>query len=99
MVLEYAGYPAEDSCGPNGEYQFVLKLRVDCVAGLWTAAAQHCMRVLASAEDEIIELIGPKEDPSIEDCLTILALPPLMPGCAMLDVSIDRALPRIRTAA
>ncbi|WP_277666064.1 hypothetical protein [Novosphingobium lindaniclasticum] len=39
--------------------------------------------------EEVDELIGPIEDPSIADCLMVLALPDRIPGCTRLDVALQ----------
>ncbi|WP_179045961.1 hypothetical protein [Sphingobium lactosutens] len=73
------------------EFEFTLKLRVECPNTLWKAAAHHCMNIFDYSRDDIIDLIGPAEDPSIEDCLLMLALPARMAGCTMLSTAIDAA--------
>ena len=72
--------------GSSREFSFSLKLRVDAPAQLWQAAAMLCMSRSQLSQDEIEELIGPVEDPSIADCLMILALPEQIPGCTRLDI-------------
>lgn len=74
------------------EFQFTLNLRVDCEGALWHAAAKHCSLSSAMPVDDIIDLIGPAEDPSIEECLLVLALPSRVAGCEMLDVRLDPCL-------
>ncbi|WP_345863954.1 hypothetical protein [Sphingomonas qilianensis] len=54
------------------------------------------MQVLQRTADhldraEIIETIGPPEDPSIEDCLKTLALPVGIAGCAIDEVGVRSA--------
>lgn len=79
--------PAFDAVSaPGKEFEFTLKLRVECPTSLWRAAAIHCAEDAAQSPDEIANLIGPVEDPSIEDCLMALALPGRLPGCTMLNV-------------
>ncbi len=79
--------PALDAVStPGREFEFTLKLRVECPTSLWRAAAMHCAEEAAHSPDEITDLIGPVEDPSIEDCLIALALPGRLPGCTMLNV-------------
>ncbi|PZQ52054.1 MULTISPECIES: hypothetical protein [Novosphingobium] len=39
--------------------------------------------------EDVDELIGPIDDPSIADCLMILALPDRVPGCTRLDVALQ----------
>ncbi|WP_395391282.1 hypothetical protein WBP07_12045 [Novosphingobium sp. BL-8A] len=71
------------------EYQFSLKLRVDSPGKLWQAAALRCMAQPGICEEDVIDMIGPSDDPSIADCLMVLALPEHLPGCTRLDVALD----------
>lgn len=68
---------------------FALKVRVECPSTLWRAAASHCMRNTAIRVEDLTDLIGPPEDPSIEDCLMALTLPTHIPGCSLLDVHLE----------
>lgn len=71
------------------DFLFALKVRVECPSTLWRAAASHCMRSMAVRAEDLADLIGPPEDPSIEDCLMALALPAQIPGCSLLDVDLE----------
>lgn len=70
------------------EYQFSLKLRVDSPGKLWQAAALRCLAQPGICEDDVTDMIGPVDDPSIADCLMVLALPEHLPGCTRLDVGL-----------
>ena len=74
---------------PAREFEFRLKLRVECPTALWHAAPRHCGSHIDASLDDITELIGPAEDPSIADCLMALALPARIAGCTMTNVSIE----------
>ncbi|RJF85751.1 hypothetical protein [Sphingomonas cavernae] len=65
-----------------------MKLVVDDAGELWNLAAKRC---LDWTSDEIDETIGPREDPSIEDCLAMVALPAPIAGCRMIDVALRKA--------
>lgn len=78
------------------EFEFTLKLRVECPNALWKAAANHCTSIFDYSKDDLIDLIGPSEDPSIEDCLMVLALPAKMAGCTMLSTAMGMAEPAER---
>lgn len=71
------------------EFEFRLKLRVECPTTLWHAAARHCGSSIDQSIDDIADLIGPPEDPSIADCLMALALPDRIAGCIMTNVFLD----------
>lgn len=73
------------------QYHVTLAISVDDVAALWAAAAEICVRDAGLSADEVDETIGPREDPSIEDCLTILALPTRLAGCEVVDFSLKIA--------
>ena len=81
---------------PILEFEFRLKLRVECPATLWRAAAGHCGSHIDASIDDIAELIGPEEDPSIADCLMALALPARIAGCTMTNVSIGTEVAPMR---
>ncbi|MEE4452340.1 hypothetical protein [Novosphingobium resinovorum] len=74
--------------GTQQEYWFSLRLRVDSAAQLWQAAALRCLSQSDLSQDEVEDLIGPIEDPSIADCLMMLALPERLPGCTRLDTAL-----------
>lgn len=76
--------------GTQQEYWFSLRLRVDSPTQLWHAAALRC-RQSGMSQDEVEDLIGPVEDPSITDCLMLLALPERLPGCTRLDTALHAA--------
>lgn len=74
--------------GAQQEYWFSLRLRVDSPAQLWQAAALRCLSQADLSHDEVEDLIGPADDPSIADCLMLLALPERLPGCTRLDTAL-----------
>lgn len=77
--------------GAQQEYWFSLKLRVDSPTQLWQAAALRCLSQADLSQEEVEDLIGPIEDPSIADCLMVLALPERLPGCTRLDTALQPA--------
>jgi hypothetical protein len=79
--------------GRQQDYWFSLRLRVDSPAQLWQAAALRCLSQADLSADEVEDLIGPLEDPSIADCLMVLALPERLPGCTRLDTALQPVAP------
>ncbi|MDF0542544.1 hypothetical protein PX699_09340 [Sphingobium sp. H39-3-25] len=79
---------SDERKGSSAEFHFTLKLSVESVAALWSAAARRSMDESDLNEDDIAETFGPPEDPSVEDCLMALALPLRIPGCTMLEVDL-----------
>ena len=74
---------------PVKEFEFRLTVRVECPTTLWHAAARHFGDRFDASIEDISELIGPPEDPSIADCLMALALPDRIAGCTMTNVVLD----------
>ncbi len=60
------------------QYDVVIRVAVDDVALLWRRAAAHLLSVGGLDEAGLDETIGPREDPAIADCLSVLLGP--MPG-------------------
>jgi hypothetical protein len=82
------GSSTVQASGAQQEYWFSLRLRVDSPAQLWQAAALRCLSQTELSQDEVEDLIGPADDPSIADCLMLLALPERLPGCTRLDTAL-----------
>lgn len=72
----------------KAEYHIFLKVAVESVSELWQAAALSCVRNNDLTDADIADTIGPCEDPSIEDCLAMLALPDSIAGCRMIDFGL-----------
>jgi len=83
------GHATARATGAQQEYWFSLRLRVDAPAQLWQAAALRCLSQTDLDQSEVEDMIGPIEDPSIADCLMILALPERIPGCTRLDTTLQ----------
>lgn len=73
------------------EYRINLTLSVSDPQALWTAAAARLLAAPDMTLDDVLDVIGPREDPSINDCIAMLAKPIAMAGCEMDDFWIDRA--------
>ncbi len=74
---------------PQPEFRISLTLAITDTRALWTAAAARLLSVPGMTLDEVIEVIGPSEDPSTRDCLTALVKPDVLPGCLLDDFWID----------
>jgi len=68
-------------------YCVTLTLDVADVQALWTAAAERALQAPGMTLGDVLDTIGPREDPSVADCLALLAIPTL-PGCALDDLRI-----------
>lgn len=72
------------------QYQLTLMLTVTSATVLWEAAARRCTAIPGLSPDDIEEMIGPRCDPSIEDCLLTLALPANIAGCDLDDGRVTK---------
>lgn len=50
---------------------------------LWDAAAARGLASPGMQIDDIVEVIGPREDPSLVECLAMLVQPAPTPGCLL----------------
>lgn len=73
---------------PGAGYRVVLSLGIADAQTLWEAAAERALAMPGMTLSDVIDTIGPREDPSIVDCLAMLTAPAAVPGCVMLDYSV-----------
>jgi hypothetical protein len=71
------------------EYQINVTIAVADPQALWTAAAARLLDAPDMTLDDVLDMIGPREDPSIGDCIATLAQPVAVAGCKMDDYWID----------
>lgn len=74
---------------PQPQYRVSLTLAVTDPLALWTAAAAHLYRAPDMTLDDVLDVIGPREDPAISECIAALAKPTALPGCLLDDFWID----------
>ncbi|HEX7852888.1 MAG TPA: hypothetical protein VF503_04255 [Sphingobium sp.] len=74
----------------EGRYRLTLELSVEDSSRLWDAAAARYREGVGLSLAEVMETIGPREDPSIEDCLMTIALPQGVDGCLLTDFDLTR---------
>jgi len=63
-----------------GSYQLSVTLKVEDGRALWSAAVQHALAAGMEMAD-VVEVIGPAEDPSVSDCIALLLDPSALAGC------------------
>lgn len=56
---------------------------------LWDAAAAVGLSAPGASLSDVIDVIGPREDPSVADCIAMLARPAAMPGCELGGYGVD----------
>ncbi|AGH49110.1 MULTISPECIES: hypothetical protein [Sphingomonas] len=88
-----SGGSAHNAGTGNSEmnYRLTLQLSVEDACALWDAAAERCMSVGGLTIEDVEETLGPRQDPSIEDCLITLALPARIAGCTLTDFNLADA--------
>lgn len=74
---------------PQPEYRVNLTLAVVDPQALWAAAAAKLLSAPDMILSDVIDVIGPREDPSITDCIAMLAKPATLAGCLLDDFWID----------
>jgi len=79
MGVGKMGYGLETS----GSYTVSLTLTVDDVRALWSAAADRALAAPGMTLADVLDTIGPREDPSIADCIAMLTSPAGIAGCAL----------------
>ena len=80
--------PASLAAFAQSAYRIELSLNVTDAAALWQAAFDKGLSSLAASRDDLVEMIGPAEDPDLGACLTLLTLPSAIPGCALEDFDL-----------
>lgn len=88
--------------GIQPQYRVNFTLAVSDVHALWAAAAARLLEAPGMTPDDVVEMIGPREDPAISDCIATLAKPDAMAGCLLDDFWIDgfaKTPPRLDAAA
>lgn len=71
------------------EYSITFTLAVTDARALWTAAAARLLVAPDMTLADVLDLIGPREDPSIAECIMTLARPATPVGCVLDDFWID----------
>jgi hypothetical protein len=73
-------------------FNVTLTLTVENAASLWAAAADRALQGGMNAAD-MLDTLGPREDPSIADCIAMLTAPAALPGCTLDGFRVDETAP------
>lgn len=73
----------------NREFHVKIALSVRDIGLLWRMAAAHALTISGLEQEDIEEVIGPLDDPSIAECLAMLLVPQPTAGCVMTDFSVE----------
>ena len=80
----------------DAQFRVSLTLSVGDADALWVAAADKGVAA-GLAHEDVEELIGPREDPGLADCIAMLTAPAPLVGCRLGDFLVEdlteRALP------
>jgi len=74
---------------PQPEYRVSLTLAVNDPQALWAAAAARLLCAPDMTLGDVLDVIGPREDPSMTDCIATMAKPTAIAGCMLDDFWID----------
>jgi hypothetical protein len=80
-------------------YTVTLALKVDDAEKLWVAAAERALSSPGMTLADVLDTIGPREDPSIPDCIAMLTAPVDLPGCQLDGFAVREAPVRVSASA
>lgn len=85
--LTLAECPAADSGRDFGDtpetVQVTLAFSIHDREALWEAAAKKGLAAPGMRLADVIDVIGPREDPALAECVAMLAPPASMAGCTL----------------
>lgn len=67
----------------NSTFMVTLTLTVEDAKALWSAAADRALAAPGMTIADVLDTIGPREDPAIAECISMLTAPAAIPGCAL----------------
>ena len=72
-------------------FTVTLTLKVDDAERLWAAAAERALASPGMTIADVLDTLGPREDPSIPDCIAMLTAPVDVPGCLLDGFAVREA--------
>lgn len=60
-----------------------LTLTVDDARALWSAAADRALAAPGMTIADVLDTLGPREDPAIAECISMLTAPAGLAGCLL----------------
>lgn len=70
-------------------FKVVIRIRVENAGLLWRMATARALAFGDLSHEEIEEMLGPAQDPSIGDCVAMLLAPRAIAGCSFEDFAIS----------
>ncbi|TGX54196.1 hypothetical protein E5A73_08760 [Sphingomonas gei] len=87
MNLHDIGHVSETA---GKAFTVTLTLNVEDARALWAAAADKALQAGMTLSD-VLDTIGPREDPAIADCIAMLTAPNAIAGCALDEFTVELA--------
>lgn len=72
------------------DYRVEFRFSVRDARSLWAAAAAKALAIGLMTLEDVEDTLGPCEDPSIDDCIALLAEPGPVPGCTLTGFHVTR---------
>jgi len=69
--------------------EITLSISVHNRSMLWDAAVMKALSASSLRIGDLIDVIGPREDPCVAECIAILTQPAEIPGCALEDFDVE----------
>ena len=85
------GFRDQASSNTPASFTVTLTLAVEDAQALWAAAADRALASPGMTLSDVLDTIGPREDPSIADCIAMLTAPAAVPGCALDGFAVREA--------
>jgi hypothetical protein len=85
--MDRPGSASTASC-TQPAFRIELSLTVADAAALWNAAFAAGLETPGASRDDLVQVIGPAEDPDLAACLAMLAAPAGLAGCELDDFEL-----------
>ncbi|MBO9623746.1 MAG: hypothetical protein J7500_13650 [Sphingomonas sp.] len=79
------------SADTPASFTVTLTLKVEDAGQLWAAAAERALAAPGMTLADVLDTLGPREDPSIADCIAMLTAPAAVPGCTLEGYAVREA--------
>lgn len=90
MVQAIAPHTLDAGEGSSSErFRVSFDIVISDPQALWHAAASMAFQQAGMTIEDIEDVLGPAEDPSIADCVAMLTAPDAIPGCAPLSFAVE----------
>jgi hypothetical protein len=87
--MGFRDYGSSSASADNASFTVTLTLNVEDAGALWNAAAEKALQAPGMTLADVLDTLGPREDPSIADCIAMLTAPAAIPGCALDDFDVS----------